>query len=96
MVTVIWVTRCIRMWMRDMGYGELMEILLYFCCCCIGNPATTLRYSFPLRNRLLKACIRLVTWTFPILGDSPELAGYESDFDNNTDGWYDCRARRYA
>ena len=23
------------------------------------------------------------------LGIAPELAGYESDFDNNADGWYD-------
>ena len=30
MVTVIWVTRCNRSWMSDMGFGGNMEMIYYF------------------------------------------------------------------
>ena len=91
METVIWVTRCIRLRMRDMGNGGIMEILFLLMLLLLHRkPSYYLDTFFTLRIRPLKACIRLVTWTYPDpWGIAPELAGYESDFDNNADGWYD-------
>jgi hypothetical protein len=55
MVTVIWVTKCNRLRMRDMGFGGIMEILFYLCCYdCIGNPTSTLILSLPLKVGHLK------------------------------------------
>ena len=33
--------------------------------------------------------MRMVTWTYPSLGIDWVDAGYDSEYDNNDDGWYD-------
>ena len=48
------------------GWEMCMEIYVY---ACIGNPSLSIGYFLYLCIHL-KACIRMLTWTYPVLGDS--------------------------
>jgi hypothetical protein len=77
---------CLRDW-----FGTYMEMVsVYASCCCIGN------LSFYLVSLLtLEKIGHLKLHTIGDVNLSHSLgidfgcAGYESDFDNNTNGWYD-------
>jgi hypothetical protein len=63
--------------------------LILLCCCYIGNPSHFLVSFFPLEVRPLKLHIVGDMDLSHSMGIDFGCVVYESEYDNNTDGWYD-------
>jgi hypothetical protein len=84
---------CWELW----GWELDGDILILLCCCCIGNQSHFLVSFSPFRSRPLKAAYTVSDVDLShSLGIDFVCAGYESEYDNNADGWYDWGMRRFA
>jgi hypothetical protein len=82
---------CWQLW----DWESVGDILFILCCCSIGNQSRFL-ISFPhLDDRPLKATVGDVDLSHS-LGIDFGCAGYETEYDNNADGWYDWGLRHFA
>jgi hypothetical protein len=75
--------------LRALGWELDGDILILLYCCCIGNPSYFLVSFPPLEVGHLKLHTVSDVDLSHSLGIYFGCAGYESEYDNNADGWYD-------
>ena len=62
--------------------------MTYLYIACIGKHSLSLAALFTIMHPHISS-MRMVTWTYPVLGDSVLDAGSDPEYDINNDGWYD-------
>jgi hypothetical protein len=77
-------------------WGLVGDILILLCCCSIGNPS---RFLFSFLPSDVIGHLKLHAVGDVDLCHSLGIDfgwGYETEYDNNTDGWYDWGMRRFG
>jgi hypothetical protein len=82
--------------LRALGWELDGDILILLCCYCIRNQSRLLVFFLPLEVGHLKLHAVDDVDLSHSMGIDCGCAGYESEYDNNADGWYDWGMRRFA